>query len=258
MTERQPPQEQIALLETLRALAKSRGITYRDIAERLGLSEQTIKRFFGGQDATVARLIEVCSTVGVDFFELVRLTETPQEKNFGLTPEQDEFFASYPEYFAFYVKLRNNETIEEIREKHQLTTQSVYKYLRQLDKLGLIELGANNHFRLVHLGGLNVSRRSKLMIRLGKEMSDELYDFSIAEEGDGPLCFWTGSDGLATGTTLKEFKQDLSALLSQYRMRAHREGELLPRKDLVPFAWRMSIAAPFSYAFSSERVPNLQ
>jgi transcriptional regulator with XRE-family HTH domain len=257
MSERQHSQEQSALLETLRALAKTRGITYRDISERLGLSEQTIKRFFGGQDATIGRLVDVCSIVGVDFFELVRLTETPQEKTFELTPGQDEFFASYPEFFAFYVKLRNNETIEEIQETHQLSEQSVYKYLRQLDKIGLVELSANNRYRLVHRGSLNFSKRSKLMIRIGKEMSDELYDFSIAKKGDGPLCLWSGSDGLATDTTIREFKQDLTTLLSQYRMRAHREGELLPRKNLVPFAWRMSIAAPFSYAISSERIPNL-
>jgi len=258
MSNRQTPQEQSALLSTLRALAKTKGITYGDIADRLGLSEQTIKRFFGGQDTSLARIIEVCSIVGVDFFELVRLTETPQEKLFDLTPEQDEFFASFPGYFAFFVKLRNNETIEDIKEKHNLTDKSIYKYLRQLDKMGLIRLGANNYFRFVHQGGLNVSRRSKLMVRIGKEMWDELYEFSIGKEADGALCYWTASDGLATTATLKEFKQELSALLSQYRIRSYREGELLPRKDLIPFVWRVSVAAPFSYNKASEQIPDLR
>jgi transcriptional regulator with XRE-family HTH domain len=45
-----------ALLEQLRLQLKARGLTQRDVAERLGVGVATVKRWLAGNGLTTARL----------------------------------------------------------------------------------------------------------------------------------------------------------------------------------------------------------
>jgi transcriptional regulator with XRE-family HTH domain len=57
----------------LRSHLKAQGLTYADLAWRMGLSEVTLKRLFSGRtELTVARLDALCGALELDPAELLR------------------------------------------------------------------------------------------------------------------------------------------------------------------------------------------
>jgi AraC-like DNA-binding protein len=50
------------LLDVLRAELRAAGITYKTLAERIAMSESSIKRMFGQKDMTLSRLAQIRNT----------------------------------------------------------------------------------------------------------------------------------------------------------------------------------------------------
>lgn len=245
-----------AIAGVLRKVAKARGWTYAKLAERLGVSEQTVKRLFNGGDAPVSRLAQVCEALGTSFVEIVKLVDEPPDRFYHLTLAQEAFFAENPAYFAFFTLLRERVTVDAIAERYGLTPDSVYKYLRALDRLGLIELHPGNKVKLLVEGGLRLLRGGPIMKRQGAAMFKDIHEFFASPESDNELSRIMAREVRMTRKTLLELKRELEELASRYRRRALRETELVPEKDLVDAAWLLALAAPYKHDWPGD-VPNL-
>lgn len=55
------------LFDVLRTEIKGAGLTYRELARRIGISESSVKRIFSEQDMPLSRLVEICAAVGIAF-----------------------------------------------------------------------------------------------------------------------------------------------------------------------------------------------
>ncbi|MFP5392012.1 MAG: helix-turn-helix domain-containing protein, partial [Gammaproteobacteria bacterium] len=53
------------VLQVLRAELRAAGITYKALAERIGMSESSVKRMFGQKDMALSRLAQVCKASGI-------------------------------------------------------------------------------------------------------------------------------------------------------------------------------------------------
>src|SRR4029079_5338565 len=60
------------LVDVLKQLLKARGLTYADLAPRLGLSHASVKRLFSAQTFTLGRLADVRRALEIDVCVLVR------------------------------------------------------------------------------------------------------------------------------------------------------------------------------------------
>lgn len=65
--------ESAQIIEVLKRTLKSRGITYRDLARRIGLSEASVKRIFSAETFTLERLETICMAMGMSMSEIVRM-----------------------------------------------------------------------------------------------------------------------------------------------------------------------------------------
>lgn len=83
------------LISNLKAALKSRGVTYRELAERLKLSEPTVKRDLSRGVFTLQRLDEICDVVGINLEELVHPT-APGAPLTQLSDEQERAIVSRP------------------------------------------------------------------------------------------------------------------------------------------------------------------
>ena len=87
------------LIDALKRELKAKGITYAELAQRLGISEASVKRTFALRSFSLERLEQVLAAVGMDFMELAQAaTDAPQlclgERNEILAVPQD--FAGDP------------------------------------------------------------------------------------------------------------------------------------------------------------------
>jgi len=139
MTGRNPTPARI--MTSLKAIMKSRQITYRDLARDIRLSEASVKRIFSRATLTLERLNEICQALEVSLSEVVRLAneqsaDTPEP----LTLEQENALAADPKLLACFYLLANGRTGREVSAQLDVDERAVRRWMVRLDALRLIEL----------------------------------------------------------------------------------------------------------------------
>lgn len=136
------------IISTLKSLLKQRGLTYRDVAQTLGLSEARIKRLFAEQNFSLQRLDQVCQLLDIEISELVKEMEANQRRITELTFEQEHELAADVKLLLLAHLVINGWQFEDIISMYQLSRTETIRYLARLDRLKLIELLPNNRIKL--------------------------------------------------------------------------------------------------------------
>jgi DNA-binding Xre family transcriptional regulator len=129
------------IMTSLKAIMKSRQITYRDLGRQIRLSEASVKRIFSRSTLTLARLDEICKALEVSMSEVVRLAgeqsaDTPEL----LTLEQESALAADPKLLTCFYLLANGRTGRDVSAQLGVDEQAVRRLMVRLDTLRLIEL----------------------------------------------------------------------------------------------------------------------
>jgi transcriptional regulator with XRE-family HTH domain len=136
------------LLDALKRVLKSRRVTYADLAERIGLSEASVKRLFSQQTFTLSRLQQVLKALDMDFFELARLArgagDAPQE----MSEAQEQALASEPHLMGVFYLLFNDWQPAQILARYEISESELTRWLTRLDRLQLIDLMPGNRAKL--------------------------------------------------------------------------------------------------------------
>lgn len=141
--------ETAAIIEALKRNLKRRGLTYRDVAKKVGLSEASVKRVFASKSFTLQRLESMCAAVGISMSELVRTVGTSQDPgSTSLTLEQEELLASDRRLLAVFYLVLNRHASAEILKKLQLSERELRALYVRLDAAKLIDLQPGLKVRL--------------------------------------------------------------------------------------------------------------
>jgi transcriptional regulator with XRE-family HTH domain len=135
------------LLITLKRQLKARGLTYRDLARGLGISEPSVKRLFSQQRLTVGRLAQIAALLGLNLAELTALAAADTPKLHSLTREQEARVVGDGKLLVIAACALNHWTLEEMLAEYRLTRAECLKRLLQLDRMGLIELLPGDRIR---------------------------------------------------------------------------------------------------------------
>lgn len=141
--------ESAAIIEVLKRSLKTRGMTYRDLAQKVGLSEASIKRVFSAETFTLQRLEEICAAIGVSMSELVRIAADSREsRSQYLSIEQEQLLAEDARLLACFYLLLNGRSSEEIMARMDLSERELREFYVRLEAEKLIELQARLKVRL--------------------------------------------------------------------------------------------------------------
>lgn len=181
----------VRLIESLKKCLKARGITYRDVALRLNLSEASIKRLFSEKNLSLKRLEEICDLMDLNIYDIVKISIDAEQGPSELSLEQETILSEDPGLLVFYYLLLNGRDPSSIVSDYKITSEESLKFLLELDKLKLIELHPGNRVRL--LGGKNIAWRKDGPIerRYKKQIKEELLNASF-DKNDEHLQFETG------------------------------------------------------------------
>lgn len=127
------------VLEALKVLLKQQKRNYRELARHLGLSVPSVKRAMNSPDTPLSRVEEIASFLGLTLFEALTLGKKESVEEFHFTPEQEEFLATHPHYYAYFdyvVKI----SPAEIEKQFGISRRSTHLYLKKLEQMGLLEL----------------------------------------------------------------------------------------------------------------------
>ena len=138
-----------ALVEVLKRELRTRGVTYAQVARKLGLSEASVKRMFSRKDFTLKRLDQVCQLTNADFSDLARTLNREETLIAQLTQEQEKEIASSVKLFLVAVCALNHVTPEQIVEIYDISGPECVQLLLKLDRIGFIRLQPNNRIKLL-------------------------------------------------------------------------------------------------------------
>jgi len=136
------------LITTLKRLLKAHGLTYRDVAAGLGLSETSVKRLFSSERFTVERLERLSGLLGYTLSELMAEVGGQVDRLHALTHEQEGQLVRDDKLMLLAVCAFNHWNVDDIVAAYRLTRAECLKRLLVLDRMGLIALLPGDRIRL--------------------------------------------------------------------------------------------------------------
>lgn len=127
------------IVEALKRCLKMRGLTYRVLAERIGLSEASVKRVFSQRSFTLQRLEQVCAALEISLSELLRMADAGEGRATALSLEQEQALARDPALLSYFYLLLNGWTETEIRRDYEFEEAQLLALRARLIELELIE-----------------------------------------------------------------------------------------------------------------------
>lgn len=135
--------------QTLKYLLKQHRITYKQLADKLAVSEANIKRIFSTNNFTLARLEQICQVFPMNLSDLFQLVEKQTEKISQLTEAQEQELINDSKLFLVAVCVRDGWRFEEIIQQYQIDEFELIRFLAKLDKLHMIQLLPENKYKLL-------------------------------------------------------------------------------------------------------------
>lgn len=176
---------------TLKGLLKQQNLTYRDIAEKLSMSEANIKRIFSTNNFTLERLEEICDVLNMNLSDLFLIAEQQTDKLSQLTQEQELQLLADPKLLLVAVCVRDAWTFEELVEHYDIDKFECTRLLAKLDKLKIVSLLPNNHYKLliaqdfrwIPKGPLEKFMEQEVMVKFMAPKKDEKWNFRLYIRG---------------------------------------------------------------------------
>lgn len=172
------------ILDSLRAHLKARQLTYKDLAQGLGLSEVSIKRLFANADCSLERLESICAYLQIEFADLFKSSPKKRKLISRLTAQQEMEFSRNKDLLMVAVCALNHWSTREMWEHLHITKQHGLKLLKRLDEIGFLELIATDQYKLLVSNNFAWITNGPIM-RMVQGMSEEF--FNDAFDGDGEI-----------------------------------------------------------------------
>ena len=136
------------LVDSLKRGLKAAGVTYRDVAVALDLSESRVKRLFADADFSLDRLESVCTLADLSLSDLIRGAAADDDRPVRLSLDQERALAEDGVLLTIFYLVLAGWTQEDLLATYHIDELSLTRQFATLDRLGLIDLLPGNRVRV--------------------------------------------------------------------------------------------------------------
>ena len=224
-------QQRESLFSVLKQVLKTRGFTYSSIAQALGVTELTVKRLFKDRDCKMSRLLEICEIAGLSLSDLVTMQERISSSAQYLPAAAEQALATSPRTFVFLLLLVSWVDLKRIGAECQLSEQQIYLLLRELEKIGIIELLSENKIKYL----VNLPIRWRLDGPLGDQIKSAKmkYISHCIEHDSDPEYEYSAASRLMSETSVAQIQESMRQLKRDFDYLATQDQMFYPSKDLL-------------------------
>ena len=236
-----------SLVDELKRALRDAGMTYRDVAQHLALSEASVKRLFSQRSFSLQRMERVLELLRMDFDDLIERVKSRREYVTEMTPEQEEALVSDTDLLVVAFLVLNRWRFDEIIAVYELDAKHVESLLIRLDRLRFIELLPFNRYRLLTARNFTWRRNGPVQQYFSTRIQSEFFASDFAAPND-KLRFVAGMLSYDSMARL----HDAIDRLSQYF------DELVERDARLPLPQRVGCSGvlafrPMQFTMFSER-----
>lgn len=225
---RERTEQRRRVFDALKQAVKVKGLTYKTLGERIGMSESGIKKIFGNMDCSLDRLFELAEAVGVSLSELMKLAAEPQIELVSMTTPQQEWLLEHLEHFEWLWWLVTEQGgAKAIRARHGRTIAQMRRSLDALEEQGLIELGLEDEVKVRVSGVLRWEDGGPLL-----DVLDRAWSRGVVEDALEGGAHRLHQLELSV-EHYEELSSELDELADRYMRRAHADRLLVHERQRV-------------------------
>lgn len=202
-------------------------MTYTDLADRLGVSESTLKRWFSQNSFNIEVLDDLCEHLHISLSDLLPARKEPLVQQ-QLTEDQELALASDDTLLIVFYLLVAGHKAKDIMERYDMTLPRMTKHLLALDAAGLIELHGGNRVVPKVTQSVRWLSRGPLHEKYGRQIRLDFMDSSFDGKNEGS---WLISEKMSP-SSLSVFHRKLEVLLKEFRDLVELDANL-PAKDTL-------------------------
>ncbi|KTC96046.1 helix-turn-helix domain-containing protein [Legionella feeleii] len=130
---------------------KLQGLTYKELAKKLALSEASVKRLFSQQNIDLSRLEAICECINLTLSEAFELVHKRNKPILHLTEKQEKELISDKKLLLVAICVLNYWEFNDILNFYNFSEHELIRKVARLDQMKIIELQPGNRFRrLIH------------------------------------------------------------------------------------------------------------
>src|SRR5690606_23613973 len=223
------------LVDELKRFLKSEGITYANLANRIGLSESSVKRMFARRTFSLRRLEQICNAVGLEISDLVEMLSERREYLTELTAEQEQALVAEPKLLLLTYLLINGWPLASITEQFAIEPAELDALLIRLHRARIIELLPLNRVRLLTARNFAWRADGPVQKLLARQVKLEFLDSPFT----GPREQFRFVGGMLSDAGLRQMHHAVDRLAREF-------DELARRDSALPLAERRGCGAVFA------------
>jgi len=205
-----------ALINALKQSLKSQGITYRQIAEHLEISEASVKRLFSTGNFSLVRLDKICEFARISLIELMKRMDTEIHSLVVLTEQQEQEVVADLALLLVAFLVVNGWEYDAILDRYKFSPTELIGYLAKLDRLKMIDLLPNNRFHLLISPEFNWRRDGPIQQFYKMNMENDFLNNRFTED-DESFLFLTGMLTNSSRSTIQKKMEELSTEFNELK-----------------------------------------
>ncbi|MFT6407062.1 MAG: transcriptional regulator with XRE-family HTH domain [Arenicella sp.] len=171
------------IVEAIKVTLKQQGLTYRVLAEKLDVSESTVKQMFANGNFSLNRLDAICELLEVDINALLEVSESLEDRVTSISLEQEQALVEDRKLLLVAYFLVNHWKVDEIVARYEIGDTEIITLLARLDKMRLIELQPNNRVRLLMANNFSWNSNGPIEQYFRSAVQTEFFNTSFEEDG---------------------------------------------------------------------------
>jgi len=236
------------VFEVLRAEMRAAGVTYKVLADRIRMSESSVKRIFAQRDMTLSRLAQICKAAGIAMEDVLRRAADAAPHADTLTLAQEKSLVADPRLLLVAICCLGHWTLDQIVDTYELTEAECVRKLAQLDRLGLIELRPLNRYRLMVSNAFRWLPDGPVQQYFRASVVGDYFAGRFDGEGEALVCLPARLSHKSAQAAVQKIRQ-LAAELA----RMHQEDRRLPAAERDGFTLLVGLRSWELSAFTALR-----
>ncbi|MCZ6722286.1 MAG: helix-turn-helix domain-containing protein [Gammaproteobacteria bacterium] len=215
------------IVDTLKQELRKRGHTYKKVANKLGLSEASVKRLFAENSFSLARLGQVCGIMNLEIADLIHQMEKNVELTTQLSLEQEAELAGDTKLALMAFFLMNKLEFSDIIRIYDISETEGIRLLAKLDRMKIIELLPGNRVKLMISKNFELIPNGPIQRFHEQKVQSEFFNSSF--NGDGEFRIFVSG----------MFSRPANAeLIKKIKRLAEEANELKTETESLPFDQR--------------------
>jgi transcriptional regulator with XRE-family HTH domain len=209
-----------ALVQGVKTRLRAQGLTYRELARKLGVSEPTIKRDLARGNFSLKRLDRICEVLGIGIEEL--LSSPDRSPITELTEQQEHALVSSPRLLVVTYLVVNDWKFADIIATFRLDANELIDVLLKLDSLKILDFRPPTRMRKLTARNFSWRKDGPVQAYFLQRVIPEFFNARFEALGD-EMRFVAGT---LSAASMLRMQSSLRRVAAEFEQLAHQDSRL--------------------------------